>query len=70
LKKRYTLEDKEGRFMTAEYDEENNLLTVTTYLQPQPGVPVDEVLESAGFTILSKIGVKKPQLVQFPRKEE
>ncbi len=65
MKQRFQLEDPKGRYMTAEYDDDKGVLMVTTYLQPEPGVPIEETLENAGFMITSKMNVEKPQIVNL-----
>lgn len=65
MKRRYELEDGKGRYLTAEYDEEEGLLMVTTYLHPEPDVSIEQTLKEAGFQILSKMDVVKPQVVKI-----
>lgn len=70
MKKRYELIDKDGRYMTASYDSDENTLAVTTYLSPKPDVPIEETLEECGFTIVSIVNVKKPQILTLTKGNE
>ena len=65
---RYEMVDRQGRYMLGNWNEDEQVLTVTMYLTPKQDVPIEEVLEMSGFTITSKIKVEKPKVLKLATK--